>query len=274
MECTVRDVNIHYEEYGQGKPILILHGWTLDHRYMVHNMEPLFKERTGWRRIYPDFPGMGKSEAPEWLTRHDQFLEIVMEFIDQVAPDQRLTVAGLSFGGYIARGLIHHRGEQIDGVMLAVPLVEKNREKLVLPEHRVDWRDPDFLAQLLPEEELQKEVLVQQTIPVLKEVQETISPAVRVANQNFLNKVDWAFSFDPDDLARPFEGPSLIITGRQDHWCGYHNAYQLLDRYPRATFAALDSAGHNLPIEQKIIFQALANEWLDRLEREAGSHQK
>lgn len=260
-------MNIHYVEYGEGEPILMLHGWSLDHRCMVSEMEPLFETREGWRRIYPDFPGMGQSDAPEWLTRHDQFLEVLMEFIDRVAPGERLTVAGMSFGGYMARGLVHRMGERIDGVMLTVPLVEKNESKKMLPKHQIFQRDPEFLTDLWPEEELQKEVLVLQTKTVLAEVREVITHAVAIANQDFLNRVDLAFSFDLNALEEPFPGPSLIITGRQDHWCGYQNAYQLLELFPRATFAALDSAGHNLPIEQKTVFQALANEWLNRVER-------
>jgi pimeloyl-ACP methyl ester carboxylesterase len=61
----------------------------------------------------------------------------------------------------------------------------------------------------------------------------------------------------------------LFLTGRFDHWCGYRDAYQILDNYPRATFAVLDRAGHGLTIEQNILFRALVSEWLDRVEEYA-----
>jgi pimeloyl-ACP methyl ester carboxylesterase len=41
---------------------------------------------------------------------------------------------------------------------------------------------------------------------------------------------------------------------------------QLLENFPRATFAVLDRAGHNLQIEQQLLFNSLINEWLDRVE--------
>ena len=41
----------------------------------------------------------------------------------------------------------------------------------------------------------------------------------------------------------------------------------ILERFPRATFAVLDLAGLNLQIEQPQLFHALINEWLDRVER-------
>jgi pimeloyl-ACP methyl ester carboxylesterase len=65
----------------------------------------------------------------------------------------------------------------------------------------------------------------------------------------------------------PFAGPALILTGRQDDITGYADQYPLLPHYPRATFAVLDVAGHNLQIEQPDLFYALVSEWLDRVPR-------
>jgi pimeloyl-ACP methyl ester carboxylesterase len=42
-------------------------------------------------------------------------------------------------------------------------------------------------------------------------------------------------------------------------------AVPALPHYPRATFAVLDVAGHNLQIEQPRLFNALMHEWLDRV---------
>jgi pimeloyl-ACP methyl ester carboxylesterase len=41
--------------------------------------------------------------------------------------------------------------------------------------------------------------------------------------------------------------------------------YALLPHYPHASFAVLDTAGHNLQIEQPVLFNALMGEWLDRV---------
>jgi pimeloyl-ACP methyl ester carboxylesterase len=60
--------------------------------------------------------------------------------------------------------------------------------------------------------------------------------------------------------------PTLIITWRQDNICGYRDALEVLDLYPRASLAALDRAGHLLRGEQEPLFIALVNEWLDRVE--------
>lgn len=42
MECELKDITVHYESLGKGRPLLVLHGWGMDHRYMVSDLEPLF----------------------------------------------------------------------------------------------------------------------------------------------------------------------------------------------------------------------------------------
>jgi pimeloyl-ACP methyl ester carboxylesterase len=75
-----------------------------------------------------------------------------------------------------------------------------------------------------------------------------------------------AFSFDVDALDEPFAKPVLVLAGRQDHISGYRDSWDVLEIYPRATFAVLDRAGHRLQMEQEELFNALVNEWLDRVE--------
>ncbi|MFD2469254.1 alpha/beta fold hydrolase [Amycolatopsis silviterrae] len=50
---------MHYVEHGSGTPVLAVHGWMPDHRLMTGCLEPVFARRPGFRRIYPDLPGMG-----------------------------------------------------------------------------------------------------------------------------------------------------------------------------------------------------------------------
>lgn len=52
---------IYYEIYGHGNSIICLHGFTEDGSSMKGCLEPIFKHISGYRRIYVDLPGMGKS---------------------------------------------------------------------------------------------------------------------------------------------------------------------------------------------------------------------
>lgn len=268
MQIKLRNIDIYYEEFGSGRPLLMLHGWPSDHRQMVYDMEPLFQNREGWRRIYPDLPGMGKTRGADWITHQDHMLEVVLEFMDAIAAGERFVVTGTSYGGYLARGVIYRRAAQVDGLLLYAPTIQTQEGKSALPQRRILHTDEDFLAALAPNEEIQREVVVAQSMPVLEAFRASIAPGIAIADHTFLARLgqNYSFTFDVDRLKEPFEGPTLILTGRFDHWCGYEDAYHILDNYPRGTFVVLDRAGHALAHEQKALFRALVNEWLDRVE--------
>lgn len=270
MECQVRDITIHYEEMGSGRPLLLLHGWACDNRHMIHAFEPLFAERRGWRRIYPDLPGMGKTRAADWITQQDQMLELMIEFMDTVAPGERLAVAGTSYGGILARGFVHFRSEQLDGLLLNVPAVEQDATKLHLPHFFTVREDADFLAALTAEEQYMRELFAAQSVEALAEFRQVLSAAFAIADPAFAQRLQRKFSFDVNALPKPFPAPTLFLVGRQDNKCGYREAYQLLDNYPRASFVLLDRSGHVLEIEQKVLFRAVVNEWLNRVEEYGG----
>jgi pimeloyl-ACP methyl ester carboxylesterase len=263
MQCDLGDVAIYYEAYGAGRPIVMLPGRPSDHRVMAHLMEPLFAQREGWLRLYPDLPGTGRTPAADLPARHDQMLDAMLRFIDTVIPGQRFVVAGLSYGGYLTRGVVYHRAASIDGVLLCAPQVKADPTQAQLPPQTTLVKDPALVADLGPGASL----IVVQTPRVVEAARELFAE-VAIADHPFNDRLEEAspFSFDVDMLPAPFGGPTLILTARQDHLCGYQDAWDLLDNYPRATFAVLDRAGHFVNIEQDVLCQALMHEWLDRLE--------
>jgi len=52
MECKIKNLSINYEIIGEGKPIVMIHGYYPDHRLMMGCMEPIFRVNDGYRRIY------------------------------------------------------------------------------------------------------------------------------------------------------------------------------------------------------------------------------
>ena len=268
MEVNIKSLPVYYQEYGTGIPLLVLHGTPTDHRWNAANMEPIFEQRTGWRRIYPDLPGHGKTPGADWINNMDDILDIVVEFIQTVAPNQRFAVAGLSYGGYLARGVVHQLSHLIDGVSLWIPQLETDKAKLQVPPHQTIVENPEFLAALTPDTDFLPTMAVVQQVKTLNWFQTYGVPAFALTDWAFLKKIgDLAsFSFPVDQLPAPFPGPALIVTGRQDAMVGYKNAWQILDNYPRGTFAVLDRAGHFLDLEQTPLLQTLTAEWLDRVE--------
>ena len=268
MECKVKDITIYYEERGSGRPFFTLHGWTGDHRGLLFDFEPFFEGRDNWRRIYFDLPGMGRTLGPAWLTHQDQVLEVVLDFIDALAPGERFALAGVSYGGLLARGVVQRRSAQMLGVFLFVPVITAKHAQRNVPLHKVIVEDAGFQAALLPEDKDLQDLLVVQSVETYEKFKIAIKPAIDMADQAFLEKLseNYGFSFDVDKLAEPFPAPALILTGRQDSICGYAEAYGILENYPRATYAVLDRAGHGLGWEQPALYRALFTEWLDRVD--------
>lgn len=111
---------------------------------------------------------------------------------------------------------------------------------------------------------------VVQSRQVVERMRSDVYPAWEMTNWALLQRLwepeNWGVSFDVDALPEPVPAPALIVSGRQDAVVGYQDAWSLLENYPRGTFAVLDRAGHGLEVDQEALFQALVNEWLDRVE--------
>ncbi|MFW9920881.1 MAG: alpha/beta fold hydrolase [Candidatus Thorarchaeota archaeon] len=268
MIYQIDDLEMYYEVIGSGTPIVIIHGFTLDHRSMKECMEPIFNKRQTWQRIYLDLPGHGKTKGVEWIKNSDDMLHVLIDFIEATIPRERFLVAGLSYGGYLARGLIYKKMDLIDGLLLIVPRIVSHPLKRILPPRIVFEKDERFLSSLSTiEREGFEEISVILNDRVFNRYSKEITPAVQVADNTFLQRLDNtkdSFSFDVDQLPAKFEKPTLFLLGRQDHIVGYEDAWNLIEQYPRATLVVLDKAGHGLQMEQVNLFEVLVENWLDR----------
>ena len=267
MECKVRDITLTYDEVGTGIPLLVLDGWGSSGRITMVGCERLFEGRTGWRRLYVELPGHGKTPMPDWLQTPDDLLDALLEFMDAVAPGERFVVTGVSFGAHVALGLLHRRFDQMDGVMLDIPGL--GRLPSDPPAKHAIARDPDFVSALEPGEEWMGHILVVQSRAMAENVRALMKYWVPLHPEFEPRLRGKPFSFDATVLPEPFPAPTLIVTGRQDHLVGYKDAWSILDSFPRATFAVLDRAGHLFDLEQPVLQKALINEWLDRIEEYA-----
>jgi pimeloyl-ACP methyl ester carboxylesterase len=253
---------MHYVEHGDGLPVLALHGAGVDHREVMACLDPVFEALSGYRRIYPDLPGLGRTPAPEAISSADDVLDVLLEFIDVVIGDQPLLVVGHSAGGYYAQALAGQRPEQVAGLALLCPLLSGRHD---VPQHVVVYRSGDIGSAEF------RDYFTVQTAQTLDRYERYVEPAARLADESALARIGgrWELSRRPDPA--PDRRPTLLVTGRQDSTVGYASAFDLLDRYPRATFAVLDRAGHALPHEQPELLRALMTEWLERVDEAVGA---
>lgn len=269
MYCELNNIDIYYEDIGKGIPVIMIHGYCIDHRMMMGCMEPFFSKKSGWRRIYIDLPGMGKTKGGKWIADADTMLKVILEFIDKVIPDQKFLVAGYSYGGYLARGIVNKKAELVNGLFLLCPVIIANREKREVPIKTVLVQDMQLIAELTPTE-LQYFDMVIQTRENWNRFKNEVLPCFELADMDYLRKFKkngYGFSFEIEDIEKKYDMPTVIATGRCDSVVGYKDAWRILNSYPKATFAVVDNAGHDLQIEQPKLFYELIDSWISSIEQ-------
>ena len=275
VQVEVLGLPVNYEAVGEGRPVVFLHGGAADHRLMTVAFEPIFEAREGWRRIYPDLPGMGRTPTADWIKGQDDMLAVVEGFVDAVLPgDGRAALVGASYGGLLALGFMHRRAEKLDGLALIAPSIDEDGDPDRLPAHQVFARDDAVVASLTDDERPWLGTSVVQVAETLRFFRAGVMPGRRLADFAFLERLDAGPGLSIDvagPLPAPFVRPTLILAGRQDNIVGWADAIPLLEGFPRATYAVLDRAGHGVRAEQNVLFRALVEEWLDRIELEPRS---
>lgn len=255
---------VHYAAYGSGTPVLALHGAGVDHHEIAGALEPIFRSVPGFRRLYPDLPGMGRTPAPATLRSNDDVLDVLLGLIDSTVGDGPFLVMGQSYGGYLARAIADLRSEQAVGLALICPVGPSTHNA---PAHEVLVSSADATG--APDAELEaayRSYFVVQTAETLGRFRELVAPAASLADEAGLMRIfaHWELR-DRPDAARTYPHPVLILAGRQDATAGYTSAWEQTEHYPRCTFAVLDRAGHALLHEQTALTQALVVEWLARV---------
>lgn len=197
----------------------------------------------------------------------DDVFRVVQAAVAALVPTGPYAVCGESFGGYLARGLAAADPERVEGLALVAPMVVAEHAERDVPGHRVLHRDEAFMASVGGGGAEFDEIAVVQDAVTWQRTQDEVVTGLDVADAAALDRIRraWTGTF-PLDGDRPFDRPALFVTGRQDSSTGYRDLWQVFERYPRATFAVLDRAGHNVQIEQQAVFEAMVHEWLDRVD--------
>lgn len=101
---------LHKEVYGQGEPVVMLHGWAMHTGVWRVFAEALAKRR---QVICLDLPGHGLSESVQPYT-----LDSVVDAIFAELPEQACTLVGWSLGGSVALRLTEKYPQRIKSLVL------------------------------------------------------------------------------------------------------------------------------------------------------------
>jgi pimeloyl-ACP methyl ester carboxylesterase len=111
---TIKNVKIYYEEYGQGIPLILLHGGFGSISHFKNVIEPLSKK---YRVIAMDSPGQGRSEQIDSMS-YQIYANYYAEFIDNLKLDS-VYVLGWSDGGNSAFILAYDRPDKVKKVIVS-----------------------------------------------------------------------------------------------------------------------------------------------------------
>lgn len=106
MKVQINNKNINYEVQGEGKPVILLHGWLAS----LETMAPLAKSLAKSFKVYSvDIIGFGKSDLPDEPLNTNDFGNFLKEFINKLEIQNPILI-GHSNGG---RTILNYAGRNL-----------------------------------------------------------------------------------------------------------------------------------------------------------------
>ena len=110
-------IELHYEDHGTGKPVVLIHGWPLSGRSWESQITALVE--AGYRTIAYDRRGFGDSSQPSGGYDYKTFtadLDALLQHLDL----REVTLVGFSMGGgEVARYIATHGSDRIAKAVFA-----------------------------------------------------------------------------------------------------------------------------------------------------------
>jgi pimeloyl-ACP methyl ester carboxylesterase len=114
-DAAGKPIEINYVDYGQGNPVVLIHGWPLDLQSWEFQLAEL--PLHGVRVVAYDRRGFGKSSKPWDGYNYDTFADDLKAVLDELDL-QNVTLVGFSMGGgEVARYMSRHQGARVSKVV-------------------------------------------------------------------------------------------------------------------------------------------------------------
>jgi pimeloyl-ACP methyl ester carboxylesterase len=106
---------VAWRSWGEGPPLVMLHGGAGSWMHWVRNIEALSRERTLW---VPDLPGFGDSDLPRDGLDADSLAPIVLDGADELLRGEAFDLVGFSFGSLVSGFMARLAPQQVKRMVL------------------------------------------------------------------------------------------------------------------------------------------------------------
>lgn len=259
---VTEDGKIYYESYGQGTPLILLHGHTLDRRMWRQQIEAFSPY---YRVITPDMRGYGlSSKLREDL--HTTHVDDIITLMDSLHID-RAHVVGLSMGGFIASDMVAMYPER----MLSCVLSSGNLRNMKGPSSPLDAEERAKQKSKIDDAALKgitraKQEWTEQLITgggsyaeqMRDELTSIISDWDAFQLTHYEPHLWYANEAKPHLEARKPSVPTLFLSGETEH----KKRTSMMKFLPRSDFQVIPDCGHMSNLERPDIFNRIILDFL------------
>lgn len=256
---TGTDVKLAVEVEGQGKPLLLIHGFPVDHIMWQGQLTDLADM---FRLIAPDLPGFGESPPTLGTATMEQMADHLAQLLDALGIQERVIVCGLSMGGYIAFEFLRRHKERLAGLILCDTRAQADSKEARQNRHqtadRVLQEGTEFLAQqMLPR------LCCEQTFRQHPEIIEALQKMIAKASREGVAAASrgMAARSDATELLAKIDLPTLVLVGQFDVISPPEEMEKMAQAIPGARFVIIPEAGHMAPLENAPAVNEAIRQW-------------
>jgi len=261
---TIGTVKLAFIDSGNGIPVLLIHGFPLDHTMWSGQINALAAR---YRVIAPDLRGFGASGVTAGKVTMEQLAGDLAALLDALGIDEPVVVCGLSMGGYVTWQFWRKYPARVRALVLCDTRAAADAPEVAAGRLETADRVLGEGAGLLADAMMPK-LLAGQTAAGKPELAEALRRVMERTDPEGIAAALRGMAERPDVTARLAEiaCPTLVIVGREDAISTPQEMAAIARAIPGARLVEIAGAGHMSPMEKPEEVNAAMLEFLAGLE--------